>query len=97
MRISKYRLKHMTLQALYLPTEATILTVQVQDNTIMLWVLHNDDVPVLENRTIAMYESREDKPSENIPSNPGTYIGTVKFGARPGTPRFAHVFEQSKQ
>lgn len=72
MRIWKYSLIITDAQSICLPQKAIILSVQMQDNDLNMWVLHDreyaDDL-----RHFAIYGT-----GHNTPGNPGSYIATVQ-------------------
>jgi len=84
--IHKYTLAALEEEIFYMPKDAKILSIQVQNNDAQIWVLVNT-VNKKERRTFNTYGTGHD-----IPDNPGIHVGTYQIlnGAFVG-----HVFEQS--
>ena len=83
--IFKYTLDVKDTQAIEMPKDAKILTVQIQHGHVRLWVLTNKLESKLETRNIAIYGT-----GNPIPENCGEYIAT--FQLHDGDLVF-HVFE----
>jgi hypothetical protein len=89
MKIWKYNLRITDTQSICLPENARILSAQMQNNELYIWVLHDKDYSS-EVRHFAIYGTGHD-----IPENPGFPIASVQqvFG---GGSLVWHLFEVYK-
>lgn len=88
--VHKYLIGGVTSSKIQMPTDAIILSVQVQINVgLVLWALH-DLSSIREERTFLMYDTGE--VIENYDSSKYIYIGTVQYN----TDYVTHVFEVVK-
>lgn len=72
MRIWKYNLMITGMQSICLPQGARILSAQMQNDELNIWVMHDKDY-ASELRNFAIYGT-----GHYIPENPGFYIATVQ-------------------
>lgn len=59
-----------------MPWKSQLLCVQMQGDTLTLWVLVNPDTARIEGRLIDIYGT-----GQNIPDDPGAYLGSVQMGS----------------
>jgi hypothetical protein len=86
--IWKFQMHHYSRPTFQLPLGSQFLSVQNQGEKLVLWFLVNPSNPK-EDRAFYVYMT-----GETIPTNPGTYLGTVQFDN--GSFVF-HVFEVDSQ
>jgi hypothetical protein len=92
MRIWKYPLEITDTQVIKVPQNSTILTLQMQNQMPVMWVLVDIDAD-LEDRTFNIYGTGHALPQDYgtghaLPQDYGTYRGTFQKGGFVG-----HVFE----
>lgn len=78
MKIHKFILNDATI-SIDLPQGSEILTAQLQDAHVVLWVKMTDD-PFIETRTISIFLTGGKLPEEEYPDQNMKYINTVQGG-----------------
>ena len=73
MRVWKWTLDLASVQTIKVPAGAKFLDVQVQNDTIQIWALCDENAPK-EMRKIAIYGT-----GNPLPDNPGEYIATFQM------------------
>lgn len=89
-KIWKYHLQTSGRQSLSLPSGSTVLTVQVQNNTLVLWaVVPADSNMRYDSRTFHVVMTGEDMPTPWYAHHSLHYISTVQNNGI-----VAHIFEE---
>jgi hypothetical protein len=86
MRIWKFGIQAVDRQSVQMPAGAKPLTVELQRSTLQIWALVDQTAP-RSSRIVACYMT-----GQEVPDDPGQYIGTVHQTGSDGQPFVLHFF-----